>query len=57
VLDQFALGLLEALGLAPAAFDHCAGGFVGLLLRGWLGADAAADRSGLGRGRLGLFAG
>jgi hypothetical protein len=55
VLDQLALGLLESLGLAAAALGHGASGLVGLLFPGRLGADAAADRGRLGRGRFLVF--
>ena len=57
VLDQLALGLLEALGLSAAALDDRAGGLVDTLLGGRLGADTAADRAGFGGGLLGLLTG
>lgn len=57
VLDQLALGLLEALGLAAAAFEDSTHGLTGRLVSGRLGADTAAYRRGFGRGGLGFFSG
>ncbi len=55
VLDQLALGLLEALGFATAAFQDRTVRLVGLLVGGRLRADASANCCGLGRGGLGFF--
>ena len=57
VLDQLALGLLEAFGLATAAFENRTVSFVGRLPGGRLGAGTSADPRGLGRGRFGFFSG
>jgi hypothetical protein len=57
VLDQLALGFFEALGFAAAAFQDRTAGFVGLLLRGRLGAGASADRRRFGGSRFGFLLG
>ncbi len=57
VLDQLALGLLEAFGFATAAFYDGAGCFVDVLRGRRLRAGTSADRGGFFRGRLGFFSG
>ena len=57
VLDQLALGFLEALGFAAAAFRDRTVGFVGLLLGGRPGAGASADRRRFGGSSFGFLLG